>query len=160
MGIRYYAYPVEAVHSELAQVAPETFISDDPLYDAWGPQDARPDMLYLDKCWRELQALLAAVDGQPARPAFALVEGAVTFTDTGWLPFERALEPAQVSIIAEDLATISLKDVVALIDSSPQSFEGDERENEIRYVTEYSDAAKGFTARLAREGRGLVCMIG
>jgi hypothetical protein len=49
MGIRYYAYPIDADLIELAKSTPRSFLSDDPLVDAWGPVDKRPPTLYLDK---------------------------------------------------------------------------------------------------------------
>lgn len=36
MGIRYYAYAFDADMTARAQADPRSFISDDPLADAWG----------------------------------------------------------------------------------------------------------------------------
>jgi len=62
MGIRYYAYAFDADMTARAQADPRSFISDDPLADAWGmPHGAQiavtnfeqsvpeTEMLYLDK---------------------------------------------------------------------------------------------------------------
>jgi hypothetical protein len=126
--------------------------------DAWGPADARPEMLYLDKCWREFQALLRPSAGTPPRPAFLLVEGEVTMTDTGWIPFERALSPAQVKAIAADLATVSerhVRDLLSDSDYAPWS-----RPEEYEYIAHYLADAQEFTTRLAGDNRGLVYLIG
>ena len=55
MGIRYYAYPVDREFIELARVSPRMFMSIDPFADVWGVVEERPEMLYLDKVWRDLQ---------------------------------------------------------------------------------------------------------
>jgi hypothetical protein len=159
MGIRYYAYPVAAVHAELARIAPHTLMSDDPLVDAWGPESERPAMLYLDKCWGYLQRLFDAKDDRPARPAFDLVKGKVVMTATGWESVIRALDPDQVVIVAKDLETVTADDVWEMLDDGSLQF-SDDRAEEFDYIMWNLDAAKAFTARLAREGLGLVYLIG
>ena len=70
MGIRYYAYAVEADRIEDALECPSMFLSCDPLADALGMEVGamsgtaimrqvvpEQDMLYLDKAWSELQEL-------------------------------------------------------------------------------------------------------
>ena len=157
MGIRYYAYPIAAEDYLRAQADPCPFHGSDPLMDAWGPASSRPEMLYLDKCWQELQALLGPCSGQPARPAHQLVEGKVTHVETGWIPYERALSPDQVKGVAADLATVTDADVVRLLAGYPFRHDPD---TEHRYVAQYLASAQKFTARLASEGRGLVYLIG
>ncbi|HEU4807139.1 MAG TPA: hypothetical protein VFT01_02670, partial [Homoserinimonas sp.] len=75
MGIRYYAYPITEDQYPLAVENPCRFHGSDPLMDAWGPADKKPDMLYLDKCWQQLQTLLGPGSGISDRPAFQPVEG-------------------------------------------------------------------------------------
>lgn len=106
MGIRYYAYPVDAVHGELARIAPRTFMSDDPLADAWGPSEDKPPMLYLDTCWGYLQELFGGADDHAARPAFNLVAGRVSMHSDGWESVVHALDPGQVAAVANDIATL------------------------------------------------------
>lgn len=60
-------------------------------------------MLYLDKCWRELQLLLA---NPPRRAAQKLVDGQVTHTHGGWISHERALSPAEVKAVAADVSDL------------------------------------------------------
>lgn len=158
MGIRYYAYPINAEDYPRACENPCPFHGSDPLADAWGPRENQPEMLYLDKCWRELQLLLGSPAGQASRPAARLVEGQVTHTDMGWIPYEQALSPAQVRSIAEDLATVGQSDIRRELPTfiRPQISEDDEFENVAQYLAE----ATKFTARLASEGRGLVYLIG
>lgn len=157
MGIRYYAYPIPAEDYLRAVADPCLFHGIDPLMDAWGPDSSRPEMLYLDKCWQELQALLGPWSVQPARAAYQLVEGQVTHVETGWIPYERALSPDQVKDVASDLATVNDADVVRLLAGYPVRNQPD---TEHRYVAQYLAAAQNFTARLAGDGRGLVYLIG
>ena len=166
MGIRYYAYPITADEYLLALERPRAFIGDDPLMDAWGPILEQPEMLYLDKCWSDLQLLLGPLDGQPERPAFQLVDGQVTHIETGWIPFERVLSPAQVQEVAADLATVTDTDVRRIAALYPRSNAAawtsdlDDVEIEREYIAHHLAAAQSFTARLASDGRGLVYLIG
>lgn len=159
MGIRYYAYPITADEYLLAREHPRAFIGDDPLMDAWGGTREQPEMLYLDKCWNELQILLGPAAGQPERPAFQLVDGHVTHVETGWIPYERVLSPAQVQDVASDLATVTDADIHRMVSQSPRSDPSDD-EVERGYITHHLTAAQAFTARLAGDGRGLVYLIG
>lgn len=163
MGIRYYAYPVEAEFTDHARVSPRMFMSIDPLTDAWGPAEGRPTMLYLDKCWRELQALFGAKPQGPARPAYELVSGEVVMHHDGWEPFIRSLDPNQVASVAQDVGHVTKADVEAwLLDSrtEPLNAEDRDRDEELRYVMQYLGDAKTFTEQLALEERGLVYLIG
>ena len=127
--------------------------------DAWGGPDDTPEMLYLDKCWRELQVLLGPRSGIENRPALQLVNGSVTDTPTGWIPHERALSPEEVRAIADDLATVGESDIRRLMPLITGRDAGED-DGEYRYVAQYLAVAKGFTQKLAREGRGLVYLIG
>ena len=157
MGIRYYAYPITAEQYPQAVENPWRFRGSDPLMDAWGPVDEQPEMLYLDKCWRELQVLLGPESGVTGRPALQLVEGQVTHVGVGWIPYERALSPAQVQAVAADLATVGESDIRRL---SSAFVHRDDPEQEFDYVAEYLAAAQEFTAVLAKDRRGLVYLIG
>lgn len=158
MGIRYYAYPITADEYPRALENPCPFHGRDPLMDAWGPSDARPEMLYLDKCWWELQELLGTVSEAPKRPAFQLVEGRVTDTPTGWIPFERALSPDQVKAVAADLSTVSEQDVRRMLSESQDPRAS--RPEEYDYIVHHLAAAQAFTESLAANGLGLVYLIG
>lgn len=159
MGIRYYAYPVDAKLIELAKTSPRAFLGSDPLADAWGPAENRPPMLYLDKCWRDLQELFGRSDGTTARPALELVRGAVTPHPEGWEPFIRVLGPTEVAAVAADISRVTEADASAMAASRPSRW-GDSPADELRYVLHYLADAQSFTAQLAREGRGLVYEIG
>jgi hypothetical protein len=158
MGIRYYAYPITAEQYPLAVENPCRFHGADPLMDAWGPVDEQPEMLYLDKCWYELQMLLGPQSGIADRPALQLVEGRVTEVGMGWIPYERALSPAQVHAVAADLATVGEPDIRRLLPTLNRW--KDSANREFSYVAEYLAAAQEFTAALAKDGRGLVYRIG
>ncbi|WP_324651635.1 hypothetical protein [Georgenia sp. H159] len=156
MGIRYYAYPLAPEHVDRARIDPYPFLSDDPLADAWELNGRRrPDMLYLDTCWGELQRLTCPDPGGP-RPAYALVRGAVTRTGMGWIPWVDVLPPSDVDDVARDLALIDEDDVATCVGRDGEPLSSSER----GYVTYYLRHAQDFTARLQRRGWGLVYMIG
>ncbi|GAA1642199.1 DUF1877 domain-containing protein [Georgenia ruanii] len=158
MGIRYYAYPLAPDVVADAVDEPRSFLSDDPLADAWGlGRPRRADMLYLDKCWRQLQRLTHPPDGAP-RPAHALFAGNVTHTSEGWMPWTAVLTPAAVDEVARDLALLDASDVDALLapDGGGTAGADDER----RYVNHFLHEAQTFTARLQPRGWGLVYLIG
>lgn len=158
MGIRYYAYPIAAEDYLAARENPCRFHGADPLADAWGLHDQQPEMLYLDKCWRELQILLGSPVGDSPRPAAQLVQGQVTDTDMGWIPHEQALSPEEVGAIAADLATVGESDIRKAL---PRFNRPDDSEDqEFEYVAQYLAEAKKFTAHLASQGYGLVYLIG
>lgn len=158
MGIRYYAYPITAAEYPHAVENPCRFHGRDPLADAWGLKDEQPEMLYLDKCWQQLQTLLGPNSGAPARPAFQLVEGQVTHVDMGWIPHERALSPEDVQLVAADLATVDESDIRRMLPS--MNWWNDSEEQIYEYVAHHLAAAQEFTAKLANGGHGLVYLIG
>jgi hypothetical protein len=168
MGIRYYAYAFEKDQTESALANPRAFIGSDPLADAWGFEpharvatvtfeQAVPEekMLYLDKAWRELQALTrpgsAAV---PARPAFRMFEGAVTMVGWGWEPWIRVVTPVEVAEIARDLEALADHEAVAFFMKSGMDGDGCE------YPVSYLRAAQTFVSGLAARGCGMVYLIG
>lgn len=157
MGIRYYAYPIVAADVDAARACPYRFLGRDPLMDAWGPIDERPNMLYLDKCWWELQKLLEGPADLPARPAAALVAGRVIETTEGWIPHCAVLTPDEVSAVATDLATVTERDVHRLLDGWPRSWR---QTDDFAYVAQFLGDAKEVTQRWADAGFGLVFMIG
>lgn len=163
MGIRYYAYAFDADMTALALANPLSFISDDPLADAWGmPHGAqvavpsfvqsvpKADMLYLDKAWPSMQALTApSRAGETPRPAYRMFEGQVTMNGYGWLPWTRAIPPEEAVEIAEDL--IELQHSVS-----------DDRatDQDVRYVLDFLQRAVEFLTQVAASNRGFVYMIG
>lgn len=157
MGIRYYAYPVDADDIDDARANPYDYLGVDPLVDAWGPEAERPEMLYLDKCWSLLQTLLATPPARPSRPAAALVRGDVIQTPDGWIPHVEVLPPAGVAEAARDLATVTPERLRAAIRHLPARAND---ADEFCYVSQYLDAAREFTTRLAKDGRGLIYLIG
>ena len=160
VGIRYYAYPVAAELADIAECSPRDFISSDPLMDAWGPQEERPPMLYLDKCWRNLQVVLGPRGTEKARVAYELVRGEVTMRADGWDAFVRYLEPTTVGSIAGDLAAVDECQVMDGVAELRRQRPIDDYASEVDYTLEYLSAAVGFTTDLARQGKGLVYLIG
>jgi hypothetical protein len=100
MAIRYFAYPVDADDIERARTDPYPRLGTDPHLDASGPEAERPDMLYLDTCWRLMQRLFLTRPGYPMRPAAYLVAGDVIMTEQGWIPHVEVLTPSQVAEVA------------------------------------------------------------
>lgn len=163
MGIRYYAYAFDADLTALALADPRSFISDDPLADAWGmphgAQTATPtfvqsvpktEMLYLDKAWSALQALSAPErPGDAPRPAYRMFEGQVTVTERGWIPWVRTLPPEVVIEIAGDLAELAK----SIGDVPGPSRDADD-------VRGFLASAAEFVSQTASRGRGFVYMIG
>jgi hypothetical protein len=158
MGIRYYAYPVPAEQSEEARASPRDFIGLDPLADAWGPAERRPHMLYLDKCWQNLQAVFNTGEDAPERPAYELVRGEVTMTDSGWIAVVRHLDPLTVRRIADDLALVDECQVMSALSGSPRLLR--DFESDVDYTLHYLADARAFTEGLARTGTGLAYLIG
>jgi len=172
MGIRYYAYAFAGNLTDQALADPLSFLSDDPLADAWGFEQGatistptfeqavpKRDMLYLDKAWRHLQCLTAPAEpALMARRAYRMFEGAVVMNDMGWEPWVRTLTPPEVLAVARDLEEVSDEDVELRLREShcfSPDFDG-----EVDYVVSYLRQARTFTANLAAAGRGMVYMIG
>lgn len=163
MGIRYYAYAFDAEHTDRAVADPMSFISDDPLADAWGmPHGAqiaqtdfqqsvpRAEMLYLDKAWRELQALTGpSPERETPRPSYRMFEGQVAMHDRGWTPFVRGVAPREIPAIADDLVSL-LQEVRdhARVD------------RESRYVEDFLTRAVDFVDGVAASNRGFAYLIG
>ena len=173
MGIRYYAYPLPDSQVRFARLEPEAFMSRDPLADAWGlievdsetgqPIDPeprpQPEMLYLDKCWRELQWLFGDEDG-PFRRSFDLVRGEVTMTPCGWIPYFGVLDADEVTAVAQNLAEVTAADVDHLLEGHAELCRGDDVDGERRYILEFLGRAQQFLASMTKRGSGLIYMIG
>lgn len=163
MGIRYYAYAFDADMTELAMTDPRSFISEDPLADAWGmPHGAsvatptfvqgipKTDMLYLDKAWSAMQRLSGRSEQNGApRPAFRMFEGQVAMIESGWIPWVRALSPDEVVEIAADLMVLEQG-----IDDAVES------DDDTEYVRNFLRRAVEFVSHAASQNRGFVYMIG
>lgn len=165
MGIRYYAYPLPDSQVTFARREPEAFMARDPLADAWGLIDVdsesrpQPEMLYLDKCWRELQWLFGDEDG-PFRPSFDLVRGQVTMTHCGWIPYFGVLDADEVTAVAQNIAQVTAADVHHLLEDHPELCRGDDVDGERRYIMELLGHAQQFLASMMTRRSGLIYMIG
>lgn len=171
MGIRYYAYAFDAPLTERALADPHSILSADPLADAWGLEpgaavsyttfeQAVPerDLLYLDKAWRELQALTAPVSrGDAPRPAYRMFEGHVAMHGFGWDAWVRTLRPSDIPEIAADVAALERTETIRRGHAGGAAAAPD---SEAAYVMSHLSAARRFTALLAEENRGMVYMIG
>ena len=170
MGIRYYAYAVEADRIEDALECPSMFLSCDPLADALGIEVGamsgtaimrqvvpEQDMLYLDKAWSELQELsrTGGYDGGP-RPSYRMFEGKVCMFGMGWEPWVRVLRPEEMKAISLDLKSLCLEEEFPILEHG-DGISGGER---ISYVASYLRAACRFADVLVGSGRGMVYMIG
>lgn len=154
MGIRYYAYPLQPSDVDAARRNPYPFLSADPLMDAWGPEEDRPRMLYLDKAWRELQHVFAVSDGrlQP-RISLELVKGNVTPVGKygGHVGFVHVLPPDVVQQIAEDIVMVEPIVETDIIEAVTYS--------SADYANEFLRRAQDFMVTLAADGLGLVYTI-
>ena len=170
MGIRYYAYAVEADRIEDALECPSMFLSCDPLADALGMEVGamsgtaimrqvvpEQDMLYLDKAWSELQELsrTGGYDGGP-RPSYRMFEGKVCMFGMGWEPWVRVLRPEEMKAISLDLKSLCLEEEFPILEHG-DGISGGER---MSYVASYLRAACRFADVLVGSGRGMVYMIG
>lgn len=116
----------------------------------------RPEMLYLDKCWRLLQRLTHDSPGE-VRPAYGLFEGDVdAWAVGGYEPYVKALSPEELALAADDLESVTESDVEALFQRD-DFFPG---EGDRNYILEYLEDAKRFATDLRQRGFGLVYIIG
>lgn len=166
MGIRYYAWPLEPEHVDLARRHPLSFCHDDPFGQAWFT--ANIDNCYLDKAWRGLQLLIADfyVDAEPPRPdrpAAALVAGAVTFDgDGGWEPHVGVLDADGVRAGGDELSLVA-RSIPAQWQAQPSRASRRGPSSllvEQDYILEYLEVLRTFVTRLAGEGRGMIYLIG
>lgn len=160
MGIRYFALPVPPQLVNIARINPRAFLSDRHFWESWSDPPDRPEGLFLDKAWRDLQWLLDGPGEDAPRAAYELVRGAVTQYGYGWIPYDRVLDEAQVADVAKDLATISLAELyqgytprvspdwAAIMDGRRDSLDT------------YLGKAATFTRQLAEQGLGLIYSIG
>lgn len=158
MGIRYFALPVPAAMVNIARINPRAFLSDHHFWASWSDPPDRPEGLYLDKAWRDLQWLLG--EPEPPRASYELVSGDVEMTGFGWIPFERVLSAEQVRSVATDLTLVDMRELyqLRLPQESPDwAAIMDYRRD---YVESYLEAARKFTAQLASLGLGLIYSIG
>ena len=153
MGIRYFASAIRPTDVDTARSDPRCFQCKRYDDDDWDPTEPVDRGLDLDKSWWELQLLFES------RPAHMLVEGRVTQSSNGWIPHYGVLDPEQVRQVAEDLATI---DEDVLVRAGVRGYDGviARGSSDFNYVMQYLNAAKEFTALLARDGLGLIYTIG
>ena len=158
MGIRYFALPVPAAMVGIARINPRAFLCDHHFWASWSDPPDRPEGLFLDKPWQDLQWLLG--ESEPSRDAYELVRGHVTDNGPGWIPFDRVLSAEEVLRVAKDLAVVNLRELyqLRLPQESPDwSAVMDGRRG---CVESYLEAARKFTAQLAGLGLGLIYSIG
>ncbi|TFH51934.1 DUF1877 domain-containing protein [Actinomyces viscosus] len=169
MGIRYYAYAVEADRIDDAIECPSMFLSCDPLADAWGMEGGvmsgpatmkqvvpKRDMLYLDKAWDELQELTRAENnGGECRPSYRMFEGRVRMVGPEWEPWVRVLRPEEMRGISWDLKLLCQEEA-----SISKRSHGGGSEESMSYLVRYLQEACRFAEELVEDGRGMVYMIG
>lgn len=158
MGISYVALPVPAAMVNIARINPRAFLSDHHFWASWSDPPDRPEGLYLDEAWRDLQWLLG--ESEPPSDAYELVRGDVEMARCGWIPFDRVLSAEEVRRVAEDLALVDLRELYQLRlphDSPDWAAIMDSRRGHVEY---YLEAARKFSAELAGLGLGLIYSIG
>jgi hypothetical protein len=157
MGIRYYGLPIAAEHHAIALANPRFFLCCSEVYDHWLDDDpGRRDepRLDLDKAFNVLGALFRPRSGSRCMAAFGLVSGSVEFTSCGWRPHYGVLSAEEVAIIARELGSTTLEELVAGADE-PAAFDDD-----LDYLGPYFAAAQTATAAWAGAGRGALYSIG
>lgn len=136
MGIRYFAYAVDAHETDPGRVIPDQ------------------DLLDLDKAWSVLQGLTRP-EGciEDARPAFRMFDGHVRMCPGTmcWEGWTRTIGPDDVPPIAVD---------VRQLQDDYRELYPEDIDDEIAYVRHHLAAAAEFTTRLAFEGRGFTYHIG
>lgn len=149
MGIRYLAVSIsEADFTRLSSEPPAM------LSELEG--DGTRDGLDLDKSWSYLQRYLEEAGLEAAG---ALVAGAVTHTNDGWIPYRGLVSPERVKVAAAELARITPPQLQAFF--SVSETEGTSRDMEdYCYVSEYLQRAVEFIASVALQERALVYWIG
>lgn len=173
MGIRYYAYAFDIDLAQQAVDDPHSILSSDPLADAWGMEphvsigvatfeqtSSKRDMLYLDKAWSALQSLTRPGSNESGDgSSYRMFEGDVTMHGMGWDPWVRTIFPDEVPAIRDDLCVIDEARVRAWARTWRSPFGADD-DAELQYVLDYLGGAQEFVESLAREGRGMVYLIG
>ena len=157
MRIRYFAYPVEPGDIDDARRNPFCHLGVDP-YAGRDPTEPGSEVLYLDRYWRYLQALLAPAPAHPSRPSYALVAGDVVRIGDRWVPHVEVLTPAQVNDAAWDLDSVSLREIDAFLEAFPT--ENEVKADGLSCVPRCLRDARRFTVDLAGDGRGLIYLIG
>ncbi|AIY01520.1 hypothetical protein ART_1921 [Arthrobacter sp. PAMC 25486] len=160
MGISYFARPVPAGLVNIAKIDPGAFLDDALFWRTWTEHKGRPETLSLGDAWSDLQTLLADTRKDPPRPAYELVRGEPQYPGWHIQPFDRVLDPEQVTAVAGDLAQTDLKEMYqhCLPLHSPDwaAILAGRR----GYVESYLAAAASFTAELSARGFGLIYSIG
>ncbi|QGU02572.1 hypothetical protein CKALI_08560 [Corynebacterium kalinowskii] len=123
MGIRHDAYEIDPRFLELAELQSAKFFINSPQCDAhclilawamgWQFEESPlnspivfDNWLSVDKAWRPFQQVLA-----PSRPAYALFEGQVTHTESGWIPYFGIVYPDQLQAAVSDLKTLTNEEI-------------------------------------------------
>jgi hypothetical protein len=158
MGIRWYGWAVTSDEAERARSDPWPVIRvADDRHDIPGWTDA-----YFDKAWRPMQCLFADPYREGAfkpRPAYSLVAGDVTYIETGEYSAHVGLVSAeQVRAISNDLEAVTRADVRAFCGHWFPD-ESDRASMEERYVFQFLEEAKEFTADAASRGHWVIYVI-
>lgn len=160
MGINYFARPIPASLVDIAKINPGAFLGDLWFWRSWPESRWRPGELFLDKVWRDLQALFGENGQDPPRPAYELVRGEARFFGWQVQPFDRVLDPGQVAAVARDLERADLRELYqhCLPQHSPDwaAIMDGRRGN----VESHLAVAACFTAELSAKGLGLIYSIG
>ncbi|WP_104091694.1 hypothetical protein [Arthrobacter sp. GMC3] len=160
MGIRYFALPVPAQLVAIARINPRAFLSDAHFWESWSDPPDRPEALFLDKCWWDLQQLFGGMDPESTRDAYELVRGNVTEYGYGWIPFDRVLSAEEVFKVSIDLASVDLPELYQNFTPHMSPDWAAIMDGRRSAVESYLEAARKFTVQLSELGLGLIYSIG
>lgn len=160
MGIKYFALPVPGPLVDIARINPRAFLSDHHFWASWSDPPDGPEVLFLDKAWRDLQWLLDGTGDDPPRAAYELVRGEATQYGYGWTPYDRVLSAPEVADVARDLAAVNVPELYQAYTPRVSPDWAAIMDGRREYVESYLWKASRFTARLAEQGLGLIYSIG
>jgi hypothetical protein len=156
MGIRYLAISIDvddylrisAGPCPTCGARPHTREPDDGMPE--------PEVLDLDKSWGYLQRLFESTELEAAAE---LVAGNVTQTSRGWISHQGTVAPDRVTALTHELASVTTDQLRNLFQENGE-WANDRSEGDFDYVSSYLARAIEFTAKVARESRGIVYYIG
>lgn len=156
MGIRYLAISIDLDDYAHISAGPCPTCGSRPHAREREYDEPEPDILDLDKSWGYLQGIFGSIG---LRAASELIEGDVTHTSTGWIPYQGTVAPARVKEVAAELASVSERQVRAYFQAG-NLWKDERSKQDFEYVNSYVGSARQFAEKVAGDDRGIVYYIG
>lgn len=118
--------------------------------------EPQPDVLDLDKSWGYLRHFFESIRLDSAAE---LVAGHVTHTSGGWISHQGTIAPGRVTAVTAELMSVSA-DQLRDHFRDGGGWRDKRSRDDFEYVSSYLAAAVTFTAKVAKENRGIVYYIG